>query len=126
MNAATQGKIGRLLRSARNAASAKNADQRDAARRFTTQRALELCDIRDALLEKMSAGWDWLAHIDAEYPMPDVHEERVNRAHRIRREHPDYAANEEKLIGWQREYEAICQALDEAADAWMSDMKGAA
>lgn len=122
----TAKRIDKLLKSARNAANATNQDQRDAARRFTVQRALELCDRRDALIERMDAGWGWLSQIDAEYPVPDIYEEQVNRANRIREENADYAANEEKLISWQAEYEAICQALDEAADTWLGQQREAA
>jgi hypothetical protein len=118
MTPSTQDKITRLIKSATNVRNAKNAAQREAARGFMIQRARELCEQRDRLIEKMDAGWDWLAQTDAEYPVSTIHEEQVNRANRIRQENPKYAANEEKLIAWQEDYAAICDALDQAADIW--------
>ena len=102
----TAKRIDKLLKSARNVANAKNADQRDAARGFMIGRALELCERRDTLLQKIEDGWDWLAS----YQVND----------------PAVATQEEQFRAWNVELRHITDALDEAADAWMSDMKGAA
>lgn len=118
MSPSTQDKITKLIKSATNVRNAKNAAQREAARGFMIQRARELCDVRDQLVEKMDAGWDWLAQTDTEYPVSRIHEDQVNRASRIRQENPKYAANEDKLAAWQEDYAAICDALDRAADIW--------
>lgn len=94
----TAKRIERLLKSSRNVVNAKNDAQRDAARGFMIQRARELCDRRDELLQKIEDGWNWLD----QYDMND----------------PAVAKQEEMFRNWNVELRHITDALDTAADLW--------
>lgn len=94
----TAKRIDKLLKSARNVANAKNVDQKDAARGFMIARALELCDRRDDLLQKIEAGWEWLDS----YQVND----------------PAVATQEEQFRAWNVELRHITDALDDAAGMW--------
>lgn len=94
----TAKRIDKLLKSARNVVNARNEAQKDAARGFMIQRARELCDRRDDLLQKIEDGWYWL----------DQHE--LND--------PAVARQEEMFRNWNVELRHITDALDAAADTW--------
>ena len=100
MNADTQRRIDRLLKSARNARNARNIAQREAAQTFLVTRANELRVDRDALEDRLTKMWRWLdARQDAQ---PEGFEER-----------------ETKAIAVLHDYETVCDALNEAADVWL-------
>lgn len=92
MNEVTQKRINNLRRSMQNVsnASARGNDiQKRAAFRFMTERVLELREYRDALAVKLDAGWDHLGANPSD-------------------------KNEDRWIGWLREYEAMCDVLNDA------------
>ena len=97
MNDATQKRIDRLLKSARNARDAKNRAQREAARTFLITRADELREDRDAMEAKLDRQWDWLdAHPDdARYPQREL-----------------------QALELLHDYEAVCDALHDALGVW--------
>ena len=100
MNATTQARIDRLLKSARNARTARNQAQKEAAQTFLIIRANELRVDRDALEDRLTKMWRWLdARQDAQ---PQGFEER-----------------ETKAIAVLHDYERVCNALNKAADVWL-------
>lgn len=107
MNTETQKRIDRLLKSARNAREAKNVAQREAAKTFLITRADELRGDRDALEVRLTKMWRWL----------DRQDTAVNE-HNIA---PDsrYVEREDTAIATLRDYERVCDALNDAADVWL-------
>ena len=107
MNADTQRRIDRLLKSARNARSAKNVAQREAAQSFLIKRADELRGDRDALEARLTKMWRWLDRHDPNAPYSDGQHT------------PQFLEREEQAITVLADYEAVCDALNEAADVWL-------
>lgn len=105
----TQTLIRKLQTSARNVANARNRAQRDAAQTFLIARAGELVARRDDLLGNLDARWTWLDANDPGVPYADGH-------------HDDrFVRREQRTIDLLHEYEAICDALDDAKAAWLHD-----
>lgn len=98
MNDLTTKRITKLIKSATNVRNARNDAQRDAARNFMIQRARELCNRRDELLQKIEDGWYWLES----YQVND----------------PAVAKQEQMFHAWNDELRHITDALDEAAETW--------
>lgn len=89
--------ITRLQRSIRNLRAARNPAQREAHLHFVTERAIELVQYRDALLQRIEAGWSWLEGY--EYEDPEVRKE------------------EDQFVAWNAELRQITDALDDAERA---------
>lgn len=100
-----QGRIDKLLKSARNARDAKNPAQREAAIGFMEKRAAELQGERDELDARLAARWDAL----------DANPEQHNAA-----------AREQRTIDLLHDYEAISDALDAALTTWLNHDEAAA
>lgn len=114
MNADTQRLIDRLHKSARNAANAKNAAQREAAIGFLVKRADELRAVRDELHEKLWGRCDWHDAHDPRCPYDDgQHSEQ-------------FIKREDRTVAMIEEYTAICEALDVALIEWLHDGEEAA
>lgn len=94
----TQRLIKRLKTSATNVVNARNDDARVAARGFMISRALELCERRDELLQKIEEGWAWLEGFEDG--------------------DPEVATQEDRFSAWNVELRAITDALDDAAETW--------
>jgi hypothetical protein len=107
MNDATQHRIDRLMKSARNAASAKNRIQREAAQAFLITRADELNAERKAMEERLAKMWDWLDRQDAAVDTQNVTPDRR------------YIEREDTAIAYLHDYEAVCDALDAARGIWL-------
>lgn len=100
-----QGRIDKLLKSARNARDAKNPAQREAAIGFMEKRAAELQRERDELEARLAARWDAL---DANP------------------KHQNAAGREQRTIDLLHDYEALCDALNAALSTWLDHEEEAA
>ena len=110
MTPENQRMIDRLAKSARNAANATNVAQREAARTFLVRRADEVRVVREAMRDKLERQWRWFDAID-----------EIRRAEG--EQGPDtsevYVSRENQAITLLHDYEAVCDALDNALSMWL-------
>lgn len=107
MTPETQRLIDRLEKGARNAASATNAAQREAARTFMVRRERELFVTWEAMEQKLGRQLDWLDASD---------DPRADAETRDR-----FARREEQFLALLDDYVAIGRARDRALATWLGE-----